>query len=58
VPPERLETWRLWFDHYVFRKHGDPAEHLAPPHRGILGESTPSLRQRFRQFLIRSLGGR
>ena len=58
VPPERLETWRLWFDHYVFRKQGDPAAHLAPEHRGILGESTSSLRQRLRQFLIRTLGGR
>src|SRR4051812_31713725 len=58
VPPERLETWRLWFDHYVFRKHGDPAAHLPPAHRGILGASTPPLRQRLRQFLIRALGGR
>lgn len=58
VPPNRLEAWRLWFDHYVFRRQGDPAAHLAPPHRGILGESTPTLRQRFRQFLIRTLGGR
>ena len=58
VPPERLEAWRLWFDHYVFRRHGDPAAHLAPEHRGVLGESTPPLRQRFRQFLLRTLGGR
>jgi hypothetical protein len=58
VPPERLAAWRLWFDHYVFRANGDPAAHLAPQHRGILGESTPPLRQRFRQFLLRTLGGR
>jgi hypothetical protein len=58
MPPDRLEAWRLWFDHYVFRMHGDPAAHLDPAHRGILGESTPTLRQRFRQFLIRTLGGR
>jgi hypothetical protein len=58
MPPERLETWRLWFDHYVFRKQGDPAAHLPPAHRGILGESTAPLRQRLRQFLMRTLGGR
>jgi hypothetical protein len=58
MPPERLETWRLWFDHYVFRANGDPAAHLAPPHRGILGASNPPLRQRLRQFLLRTLGGR
>ena len=58
LPPERLEAWRLWFDHYVFRANGDPAAHLAPEHRGILGASTPPLRQRLRQFLLRTLGGR
>jgi len=58
LPPERLQSWRLWFDHYVFRKDGDPAAHLAPEHRGILGQSTPPLRQRLRQFLMRTLGGR
>jgi hypothetical protein len=39
----------------VFRPNGDPAEHLPPAHRGILGESTPQLRQRVRQFLLRAL---
>ena len=58
LPPERLDAWRLWFDHYVFRADGNPAAHLAPEHRGILGASTPSLRQRLRQFLLRTLGGR
>ena len=58
LPPERLATWRLWFDHYVFRANGDPAAHLAPEHRFILGASTPTLRQRIRQFLLRTLGGR
>lgn len=56
--PERLEAWRPWFEHYVFRKHGDPAAHLPAAARGVLGESTPSLRQLMRQFLIRMLGGR
>ena len=58
LPPDRLAAWRPWFDHYVFRANGDPAAHLAPGHRGILGESNPSLRQRLRQFLLRTLGGR
>jgi hypothetical protein len=58
APPEQLQVWRLWFDHYVFCANGDPAAHLAPPYRGILGASTPPLRQRMRQFLIRTLGGR
>lgn len=55
LPPERREQWRILFDHYVFRRNGDPAEHLAPEHRGILGPSTPQLRARIRQFLLRAL---
>jgi hypothetical protein len=46
------------FDHYGFREHGDPAQHLAPEHRGILGAPTPQLRDRIRQFLLRGLSRR
>jgi hypothetical protein len=57
LPPDRREAWRAMFDHYVFRPGGaHPAEHLRPEHRGILGEPTPQLRQRIRQFLLRGLG--
>ena len=55
LPEQRREAWRLLFDHYVFRKNGDPAEHLPPEHRGILGASTPQLRSRMKQFLLRAL---
>lgn len=55
LPPERRRIWRGMFDHYVFREAGDPVPHLAPEHRGILGPSTPALRARIRQFLLRAL---
>ena len=55
LPPERRRIWRRMFDHYVFREEGDPAAHLASEHRGILAPSSPPLRARIRQFLIRSL---
>jgi hypothetical protein len=58
IPPERREAWRAMFDHYVFQRDGAPAGHLPPEHRGILGARTPQLRERIRQFLLRSLGGR
>jgi hypothetical protein len=45
-------------DHYVFRKNGDPAEHLPEHSRGILGQSTSELRGLIRQFLIQKLTGR
>lgn len=57
-PPERRAAWRAMFDHYVFRPHGEPAPHLAPEHRGVLGPSTPDLRRRIRAFLMQALGRR
>lgn len=54
----KRERWRTLFDHYVFRRNGDPAEHLPPAARGILGRSTAELRMFVRQFLIQRLMGR
>lgn len=59
LPPARRAAWRALFDQYVFRPEGeDPAAHLAPAARGILGASTPELRERIRHFLLRGLGRR
>ncbi len=58
LPPARRAAWAAMFDHYVFRPEGDPAAHLAPADRGILGESTPALRERIRHFLLRGLSRR
>jgi hypothetical protein len=58
LPAHQREAWRAMFDHYVFRKGGDPAAHLAPEHRGILAEPTLELRERIRQFLLRTIGRR
>lgn len=56
LPPERRESWRAMFDHFVFRRSGDPAEHLKPDHRSVLGAPTPRLRQYIKQYLMRGLG--
>ena len=58
LPEAQREAWRVLFDHYVFRRNGDPVAHLPPHRRGILGESTPQLRDVIRRYLIRMLGGR
>jgi hypothetical protein len=55
LPPETREAWRAYFDHFVFQRAGDPAAHLPPDRRGILGPPTPELRTRIRQFLLRVL---
>ena len=58
LPEGQRQAWRAFFDHYVFKTEGEPADHLDPRVRGILGSSTPQLRARIRQFLLRGLGQR
>jgi hypothetical protein len=55
LPAERRRAWRAMFDHYVLRPDGEPMAHLPPEQRGILAPPTPQLRERIRQFLLRSL---
>ncbi|HEY0043730.1 MAG TPA: cupin-like domain-containing protein [Allosphingosinicella sp.] len=55
LPDQRREDWRVFFDHYVFQRNGDPAAHLPPEQRGILGAQTPQLIARMKQFLLRAL---
>jgi Cupin-like domain len=52
---DRREAWRSIFDHYVFQKNGEPAAHLAPEHRGMLGKMTPQLGNDIRAWLLRGL---
>ena len=58
LPERKRERWRTLFDHYVFQRNGDPAEHIPAPARGILGQSTFELRKFMRQFLVQKLMGR
>jgi hypothetical protein len=54
----KRDRWRTLLDHYVFKANGEPGEHIPERGRGILGRSTPELRQFIRQFLVRKLMGR
>lgn len=38
LPDDQRAVWRGVFDHFVFGVNGDPAEHLPPHARGMLGE--------------------
>ena len=55
LPEHQRRAWSVLFDHYVFRKNGDPAAHIPEPARGLLGRSTPQLRRMIKQFLVRAL---
>ncbi|HEY7005583.1 MAG TPA: cupin-like domain-containing protein [Sphingomicrobium sp.] len=55
LPEHKRQAWRVLFDHYVFKQNGEPAEHIPEHARGIIGRSTPALRQMIKQFLMRAL---
>lgn len=58
LPASRRDAWRQIFEHYVFQTNGNPVEHLAPEHRGMLGEMTPQLAAYMREWLARGLNPR
>jgi len=41
LPPAQRDIWHAHFEHFVFHAHGDPAAHIAPEGRGVLGPMTP-----------------
>ena len=51
LPPEQRAVWRDVFDHYIFEANGAPAAHLPEHARGILGEPTPEMLERLKQYL-------
>ena len=55
LPASRRDAWRKIFDHYVFQTQGEPAAHLAPEHRGMLGRMTPALAGPIKAWLLKAL---
>ena len=55
LPPEQREAWRLMFDHYIFCTDGDPAAHLPPEVRGVMGAPTPDQLRAMRAMLKQAL---
>jgi hypothetical protein len=55
LPPDQRAVWRMVFDHYAFGVNGDPAAHLDPVDRGVLGTLSPELVKQMQTILIRSL---
>jgi hypothetical protein len=56
LPPRHRDVWRTVFDHYVFEANGDPAAHLPPQAKGVLGPGTPELLGRIRATLRQIMG--
>jgi hypothetical protein len=55
LPPEQRAAWRLMFDHYIFCTDGDPAAHLPPDARGVMGAPTPEQLRLIREMLKQAL---
>lgn len=54
LPADERRVWRTLFDYYIFGDD-DPAAHLPPHARGILGQPSPQLFARMREMLRRAL---
>ncbi len=55
LPDDQRAVWRMLFDHWVFGAGGDPAAHLPPEVRGVLGPADADGLARMRATLLQSL---
>jgi hypothetical protein len=55
LPEPRRKVWQVAFNYYIFGNGPDPVEHLPVDQRGVLGELTPELAQKMKQYLLYNL---
>lgn len=58
LPPPRRAAWRAFFDCYIFDSDRDTHAHIPEHARSVLGELSPSMATRMRQFIINGLARR
>lgn len=51
LSPAQRESWRHFFDYFVFHTSGDPAAHLPSDTKDIVSELTPDQRKSIYEFL-------
>lgn len=56
LPSEQRAVWRGIVDYYVFESAGDPAAHLPPHAKGVIGPASPEMFAQIRAILRQSLG--
>jgi hypothetical protein len=56
LPPEQRKVWRGIVDYYAFGSAGDPAAHLPPHAKGVIGPPSPALFAQMRAIIRDSLG--
>lgn len=57
LPEPQRRAWRTIFDHYIFETGADPAAHIPPAARSVLGPLTPSTAKRMKMFILSALKG-
>jgi len=55
LAPEHRAAWGALFNHYLFDADSDPAGHIPPHRRGVLGDLSPERVQEIRKILIGKL---
>ncbi|HEX8555798.1 MAG TPA: cupin-like domain-containing protein, partial [Sphingomonas sp.] len=55
LPERERESWRAFFDHFVFRPPPDAVAHLPVEACGVLGPRSPARTNLIREFLLRAL---
>lgn len=55
LPADERDIWRGFFDHFAFHADGDPAAHLPPDLRDVLGELTTPDRDQVLAFVAERL---
>lgn len=55
LPAEQRESWRAFFDYFVFQASGDPAAHLPPAAQDLQRALTPDERNQVKAFLAEHL---
>lgn len=55
LPPHERQAWRAMYDYYLFQDAIDPAAHIPPAGRGVLGPPSPQRRERIRAYVMNAL---
>ncbi len=56
LPPAKRKVWQGMLDYYVFEGSGDPAAHLPPHAKGVIGPPAPGLFAKMRDMIRGALG--
>ena len=57
LPAEQREVWRAFFDHFVFQRDGDPADHLPDDLQDVMGKLSQAERDQVIAYVVQRQKG-